>query len=393
MIPQARIEAIDEVAIRQLLGVAREGRTLDFKEALDFSDAGRRALAEDVCAFANTVGGDLVFGIREQGGVADEIIPVELENSDAALLQLTNALRDMVEPRVTTTLRSHAVRLAGGGHVIVLRVGLSPNAPHRVLRNNHFYLRNSVGKETMDIHAIRTAFAFADSLADRALAFRDRRLEALKAGSSPRPLQLAPLIAVHAVPLAALTRRSAHPVEALKTSGRHLMAATVVRGNPLRTAEVNYEGIICPADRNAEDRVGGYAQLFRDGSVELAGCLTTHLLPNEGDRISALYPSQYELPLVQEALPAVFETFATLDLPPPAYVFVSLLHLPNALRIGFQPPLEFARFPPLPVHLTQILSAPVYVEDFGQDPLEMIRPALDPVWNAVGEEHTWTQFQ
>lgn len=90
---------------------------------------------------------------------------------------------------------------------------------------------------------------------------------------------------------------------------------------------------------------------------------------------------------------AVFETFATLDLPPPAYVFVSLLHLPNALRIGFQPPLEFARFPPLPAHLTQILSAPVYVEDFGQDPLEMIRPALDPVWNAVGVEHTWTQFQ
>jgi hypothetical protein len=183
MIPQARIEAIDETAIRQLLGVAREGRTLDFKEALDLSEAGRRALAEDVCAFANTVGGDLVFGIREQGGVADEIVPVKLENSDAALLQLTNALRDMVEPRVTTTLRSHAVRLAGGGHVIVLRVGLSPNAPHRVLRNNHFYLRNSVGKETMDIHAIRTAFAFADSLADRALTFRDRRLEALNAGS------------------------------------------------------------------------------------------------------------------------------------------------------------------------------------------------------------------
>ncbi|MFM0068421.1 hypothetical protein [Paraburkholderia aspalathi] len=43
---------------------------------------------------------------------------------------------------------------------------MSPNAPHRVLRNNQFYLRNSVGKETMDIHAIRTAFAFGDRLTD-----------------------------------------------------------------------------------------------------------------------------------------------------------------------------------------------------------------------------------
>ncbi len=110
MIPQARIEAIDETVIRQLLGVAREGRTLDFKEALDLSDAGRRALAEDVCAFANTVGGDFVFGIREQGGVADEIVPVKLENSDAALLQLTNALRDLVEPRVTTARTAESPR-------------------------------------------------------------------------------------------------------------------------------------------------------------------------------------------------------------------------------------------------------------------------------------------
>ncbi|QBR03770.1 helix-turn-helix domain-containing protein [Paraburkholderia pallida] len=393
MIPQARLEGIDEKAVRQLLGIAREGRTLDFKEALDLSDAGRRALAEDVCAFANTIGGDLVFGIREQGGVAEDIVPVELQNPDTALLQLTNALRDMVEPRVTTTLRSHVVRLAGGGHVIVLRVGLSPNAPHRVLRNNHFYLRNSVGKETMDIQAIRTAFAFADSLADRALAVRDRRLETLNAGGSPRPLKLAPLVAVHIVPLLALTRRSAHPVEALKACARHLTAATAARGNPLRTAEVNYEGVICPADRDAEDRVGGYAQLFRDGCIELVGCLTTHPLPGEGDRFTALYPSQYELPLVHEALPAILETFAALDVPPPAYLFLSLLHLPNALRIGFQLPLEYARFPPVPAHLSQIISAPVYVEDFGQQPLEMIRPVLDPVWNAVGEEHTQTQFR
>jgi hypothetical protein len=392
MIPHARLESVNEAAIRQLIDHGfRESRTLDFKEALDLSEKGRQKLAEDVCAFANTVGGDIVFGLREAEGVASAIVPVELEDLDAALLQFTNALRDLVEPRVTTTLRSHVVPLSQGGHVVVLRVAMSPAAPHRVLRTNHFYLRNSVRKETMDIQAIRTAFAFGDSLADRAVAFRDQRLAALELDQAPRPLiRLLPRVVLHVLPLLALTRREAHSVEQLKAAARHLMAATPARNQSLRGLEVNYEGVICPADRDANDRIGGYAQLFRDGSIELAACLQVHNLRNGGE--SAINPAQYELPLVQQALPAIMQTFAALDVPPPAYVFVSLLQLPTQIRIHFQPPNQYDEAPPLPRHLNQILSAPVYVEDFGQDPLELLHPVLDPLWNAVGEEHTQTQF-
>ncbi|WP_369008110.1 ATP-binding protein [Trinickia symbiotica] len=51
----------------------RESHTLDFKDRLDLSKDGKQALAEDVCAFANTVGGDLVFGHSAPDGVAGEI--------------------------------------------------------------------------------------------------------------------------------------------------------------------------------------------------------------------------------------------------------------------------------------------------------------------------------
>ncbi|QCP50235.1 ATP-binding protein [Trinickia violacea] len=210
MIPRARLEDIDEAAIRQLIdhGV-RESRTLDYKEQLDLSKDGRQALAEDVCAFANTVGGDLVFGIREADGVADEVMPLVIPNLDEELLKLTNFLRDVLEPRVTGSLLHRAVPLAAGAHVVVLRVGASPNAPHRVLRNNHFYLRHSGGKETMDIHAIRTAFAFADGLAERAFTFRNQRLDILRNHQGPCHLPVGPLVVVHVVPTLALTRRGA----------------------------------------------------------------------------------------------------------------------------------------------------------------------------------------
>jgi len=140
MIPHARLEDIDEAVIRQLIDVEfRESRTLDFKEQLDLTRDGRQALADDVCAFANTVGGDLLFGLAAPGGIATAIQPVVVADLDAELLQLTNYLRDAIEPRVTTALLSHAVPLAGGGHVVVLRVSPSPNAPHRVIRTGRFY--------------------------------------------------------------------------------------------------------------------------------------------------------------------------------------------------------------------------------------------------------------
>lgn len=388
MIPRAQLDDIDETVIRTLLGVTREGRTLDFKEALDLTREGRQALAEDVCAFANTVGGDLVFGVREEAGVASDVVPVALDDPDAVLLQLTSSLRDLVEPRVTTTLLSRAVALAAGGYVVVLRVGQSPNAPHRVSRTGQFYLRNSVGKEPMDIHAIRTAFAFADSLAERAIAFRNLRMHALGHVGAPRPLQLAPLVVLHFIPLSALTRREAHTVEQMKAAAQHLVAATPVRRQPLRGIEVNYEGVICSADRDGEGRIGGYAQLFRDGSIELAGCLDVHPLDG-GD--SAIHPAQYELPFVQEALPAILRSLAALDVAPPAYLFVSL-RVSAGMHVGFQVPLEFPQHPKLPPHLTEILSPPVYVEDFGHLPLDLLGPVLAPLWNAVGEDHSRTQF-
>jgi predicted HTH transcriptional regulator len=115
MIPRANLEAIDEAVIQQLIGdEVRESRTLDFKDRHDLSRDGKQALAEDVCAFANTVGGDLVFGLTAPDGTAGEIRPVQIENLDDELQRLTNFLRDATEPRVTTALLSRAVPLAGG---------------------------------------------------------------------------------------------------------------------------------------------------------------------------------------------------------------------------------------------------------------------------------------
>jgi hypothetical protein len=321
---------------------------------------------------------------------AAEVIPLDIADIDAQLLTLTNFLRDAVEPRVTTALLSHVVPLASGGHVVVLRVSAIPNAPHRVIRSGQFCLRNSVGKEPMDIHAIRTAVAFADGLADRALAFRDRRLALLDEGfAQVRVPPLRPRIVVHAVPVLALTRRDTHTVEELKAAALHLQRAQPA-GIALRAPEANYEGVVCTTSPDGDRQCNAYAQLFRDGSIELVGLLSTGDV--EQPPAPTIYPAQHELPLVQHGIPMIAQALAALGVPAPVYLFVSR-HRRGATYVTVcRPGTRHAENHPLPPHLTDLLSPPVYVEGLGVPAAQLMALARDPLWNAVGIDHTQTNF-
>ncbi|HVW53894.1 MAG TPA: ATP-binding protein [Trinickia sp.] len=398
MIPCPRVEDITEADIQRLVEHgAREDRMLEFKRELDLSRDGKQEVAEDACAFANAFGGDLVFGLeafdKREGdsAVARAIAPVRVPNLDATLLDLVNSLRDSLEPQLAT-LHAHPVPLAAGGHVIVLRVGPSPSAPHRVVRRGggHFYLRNSVGKEAMDIHAIRSAFAFSDGLGKRALAFRDERLAQILDNAVAAPLpQMRPRVIVHVVPVTSLTRHDAHTVEELKAAAQHFQQLAPL-GEPLRAPRVNYEGVICTGHPNAANESEAYAQLFRDGRIELGGILTTGDI---GDPpMPTLHPAQFEAPLARQGLPAIARALATLGVPAPVYLMITLHRWGAATLTVCQPGTRYVEHRPLPAHLTFIQSPLVYIEDFDRPIAELIGAVLDPLWNAVGIDHTQTNF-
>ena len=389
MIPRAKLDDIDEAVIQQLIDdEVRESRTLDFKAQLDLTREGKQALAEDVCAFANTVGGDLVFGLTAPEGTADEIQPVVVENLDEELMRLTSFLRDATEPRVTTALLSHTVPLAAGGHIVVLRVYPSPNAPHRVIRNGQFYLRNSVSKEPMDIHAIRTAFAHAEGLAERVRQFRDARLAALRERRAQVPVPPGPLLAVHLIPVLSLTRHEQHTVEDLKAAGTRL-ARAMPNDYGLSAPVTNVEGVICTSNRDAQRQHFAFAQLFRDGCIELAGALTAD---QRGDPNPIIEPAVYERALVHHDLPAAIDALARLGIPAPAYLSLSVINA-HDVRVGIGARMFPGDIPTVPAHLNTLVSPLVYVDDFGVSPVDLARSVIDVVWNAVGIDHSRTNFE
>jgi predicted HTH transcriptional regulator len=126
-----------------------EDRGLDYKRDLNLArDDDRKELARDILAFANSVGGDLVFGVEEERdadgkttGVPSAIVGVEC-NFDQTKQRLESILRDLIDPRVPGIM----IEKVDGferGPAIVVRVPRSWAAPHVLKFQNqtHFFSR------------------------------------------------------------------------------------------------------------------------------------------------------------------------------------------------------------------------------------------------------------
>ena len=124
-----------------------EGEQMEFKEGLSekgkspdpwmegkehISDRARNKLLEEVVAFANAHGGALLIGIKESATKPPVATQIKLLPRCAELAgRLGLMFRDCVEPQIPR-LEVFGVPIEDGHGVVVIRVGRSRLAPHRV---------------------------------------------------------------------------------------------------------------------------------------------------------------------------------------------------------------------------------------------------------------------
>lgn len=106
----------------------------------------------------------------------------------------------------------------------------------------------------------------------------------------------------------------------------------------------------------------------------------------------AVFPDLYEVPLVRSGFRAIGDTLAAMDVSGPAYLMLSWVLAPG-MQIGYDSGRWGNQYVPLPIHLTRVTAAPIFLENFSGDPLAQLRPAFDVLWNAVGVPHTHTDFE
>lgn len=366
------LSAITEADLRRLIDEkVPESKQIEYKRELpEGGDKGTVNFLRAVTAFANTHGGELIYGIHAIDGIPVELIPLTMPSGDQALQRFESLCRDGAQPRLTG-VQYKFVPLERGGSALVVRIPKSWSAPHRVSAGNHahFYGRNSAGAYQLDVAELRQAFALSDTVVERIRSFRASRLLALGSNEAPIRLMDGALMVLHVIPLQAMT--SDYQIDIASNS--HTLQSIRPLGASGWNHRINLDGRL--NFRNVSDgKSHGYAQLFRNGIIETVAVEALW----DGKKIIA--SQAYEEHII-EALRSYFPALTDLGIPTPAYVFLSLLGVkdytfavnPHRLwRENHQ------------AERDNVLLPEIVVEQWSDSPELLMRPAFDMVWNAFG---------
>lgn len=168
-----RLRDVTENDVRELViaGVG-EHLLIEYKQqTYGVSHGDRREFLLDVCQFANTQGGILLIGITEgASGIPDPRadLGIQAANPEQLLLDYDARVVACVQDRLP--LESAAIPIAGGTHVLALRIPNSVNKPHSVNLDGHIYFpaRRDRNRYQMNVREIKEMAMQAASSLERA---------------------------------------------------------------------------------------------------------------------------------------------------------------------------------------------------------------------------------
>lgn len=261
-----------------ITNAVREERQLDFKSTLPGpKDSDKKAFLADVAAFANSAGGDIIFGLEEHRdaaniptGVAKAIVGVAA-NIDAEVRRLTSVIESGLDPQVVPKVQFQEVTTSQGS-VVVLRVAKSWAAPHMVKDGWKFYARQGPQNLPMDAGTLRAAFSASEGWPDKLRRFRDERVGRIVGEQLAAPLLGPERIVLHLVPFSASSPAATVDLLAIKKARPVAMMAAMSTW-----WRFNADGVLTGNGGGGGAPCAAYTQFFRNGAVEAvayAGSLT-----------------------------------------------------------------------------------------------------------------------
>ena len=377
-------KSIDQLAMTDLLalidGEVREGRKLDYKQSVPGSGSeDRKEFLYDVSSFANDAGGYLLYGISErrdqegrQTGIPEAITGLPDGNLDQLAQRLENLLRSGIKPRVPG-YKFSLIEDPGYRPVLALWIPTSWIKPHMVIYDGlqRFYSRNSSGKYPMDVQEIHAAVLASATRRERIEGFRRDRLAVIQSDETPIPVEVGPKVILHIVPIRAFDPGFQVDVKAVYRMRRGLQ--------PLSGASVgsryNFDGFLTFDKNDDKPSANSYLQLFRSGCLEAVDTGLHYMTDGR------MYVADIALgSRLFDALRRYLDMCLELAVEPPLVIMLSLI----GVR-GFEiKPLGYPNLHPTPIDRDVLAPAEVLIEELGQSPEVILRPALDAIWNAAG---------
>ena len=376
------IEKIDESTLQRLRAdEVVEQLRLEYKETIAHASRDeKKELLRDISSFANTAGGDILFGVREDKGKPVEIIGVPMEDPDKVTSQLDEIIRDGLEPRLSGH-RIHPIALGSGRHVILVRIPRSYAGPHRVRFQStpQFWARRTNGKYYLDINELRNAFLLSETAAERIRGFRVDRVSKLLGGEGPVVLGKGPKLIFHLIPIDAFQTGRHVNIQSLKDQANRLGSVCFgSEGNAPNYTRYNLDGFLAVHARDGDPKTPfAYCQWFHNGIVESFEDL--QLVSSKGRQLPS-YVFEDTLP---QSAARFLEVQRQLGIQPPVFAVLTVSDVRDytmAVEGSYRQTLGRCD----PIDRDLLLIPEVMIESFGCEAEVVLRPIIDAVWNAAG---------
>lgn len=289
------LDDITAETLAALIGTQGETKRLEYKAILPGkTDEDRAEFLKDVSALANTDGGDIVYGMAENQGIASAFVLIENGRLDTEINRLRQILNNGVRPRIPG-VEIFPVEIEAGRSVVVVHVPASHIGPHQVTAMNsfRFHARHANGTYPLEVDELRDKILRQASLPERMREFRHSRVELIRSQPEDMPYDLdyERKLVMHFLPEQTFGRYDAVDVSQIAVRGVKLNNITAHAPVP-DAYGMNYRTNIDGAlyMKRIEGGVGWYVQVFNDGSVEF---VDTRALWNSSNE-AVLYPNRVE---------------------------------------------------------------------------------------------------
>lgn len=376
-------DQIEKEHIEQLVDEKiEEDRTLDYKREMpDLKNPEqKRNFLKLVASFANTVGGDILYGIEEakendrNTGRPEKIVGVSDVNTDQIKLSMLNLIRDSIEPRIVPQVEIKPIGDFDNGPCLIVRVHKSFTGPHALWMNKKalFYSRNSGGTHPMDVTEIRNAFIGSETFVDRLRSFRQNRIELVSEGRTPIPVEGGAKLVIHIIPLDTFETTSKRNVLNILSSNYTKLVHEGCRETEMR---YNFDGLVVFCRPNETGEYQEYCQLFTSGYFEIVSS-------------SIGFVNGEEKRLYRDIDKGIFRDvkkfiglIEELDIVPPIAFFVSFIgvkdYVMNVRRRG-----AWQKF--YPIEHSQLLIPEIIINNFQDDPEAFLSGPFNDLWRACG---------
>ncbi len=357
-----------------------EGHELDYKEALpDNNDEAKKEFLADVCSFANSSGGSLIYGVKDKRdkngkttGVPETAEGLGTKNPDEEIRRLESMLQDGVKPRITGVLMKHLEGFSKGP-VILIRVPKSWNSPHMVSFKNSskFYARNNAGKHQLDLGEIRSAFLLSETLSEKIRRFRDDRIAKILSDETPIHLECKNRIVLHLIPFSSMSPLSVVNLAQIQNNGSHYKNLNPISAEEHFGPRYNFDGLLTHAHEC-------YLQIFRNGMIE---AVDTTLLSSNG----RIIPNPNFEELIYQAAERYLKLQKSIGISPPIIILLTLLNIKGySIKTKIIAVFEQIGKPKTPIDRDILVLPDMLVNDFSEPIDALFRPIFDIIWQACG---------